>query len=71
MICIVSSITSVGQPALYEAPRPQVVRAAILRAQAGALRDAEAERPDWEAVSQLLHESYRDLHQALGSGGTH
>ena len=54
---------------LYEAPRLRVTRAAILRAQAAALRDAKAERPDWEAVGQLLQESYRDLHLRLASGG--
>jgi hypothetical protein len=55
---------------LYEAPRLLVTRAAILRARAAALRDAKAERPDWEAVGQLLRESYRDLRLALASGGT-
>jgi hypothetical protein len=55
---------------LYEAPRSRVTRAAILRAQAAALRDAEAERPDWGAVGQLPRESYRDLHGALANGGT-
>jgi hypothetical protein len=55
---------------LYEAPRSQVARAALLRAQAAALRDAEAERPDWKAVDQLLRESYRDLQRALANDGT-
>ena len=55
---------------LYEAPRSQVTSAAVLRAQAAALRDAEAERPDWEAVGQLLRESYRDLRSALANRGT-
>ena len=55
---------------LYEAPRSQVASAAILRAQAAALRDAKAERPDWEVVGQLLRESYRDLRLALANGGT-
>jgi hypothetical protein len=54
---------------LYEAPRSRVTTAAILRAQAAALRDAEAERPNWEAVGRLLRESYRDLHMALANGG--
>lgn len=54
---------------LYETPRPLVTRAATLRAQAAALRDAEAERPDWSAVGQLLKESYRDLRMALANAG--
>jgi hypothetical protein len=54
---------------LYEVPRSRVTTAAILRAQAAALRDAEAERPNWAAVGQLLRESYRDLHRALANGG--
>jgi hypothetical protein len=55
---------------LYEAPRSLVTRAAILRARAAALRDAKAERPDWDAVGQLLRESYRDLHLVLANGDT-
>jgi hypothetical protein len=55
---------------LYEVPRSLVTRAAILRARAAALRDAKAERPDWDAVGQLLRESYRDLHLALANGDT-
>jgi hypothetical protein len=50
---------------LYEAPRPTVERAALLRAQAAALRDAQAERPDWKTVGDLLRESYRDLHAGV------
>lgn len=54
---------------LYEAPRARVTTAALLRARAAALRDAEAERPNWAAVGHLLRESYRDLHLALANGG--
>jgi hypothetical protein len=43
--------------------------ATLFRARAAALRDVAAERPDWEAVGQLLRESYRDLHVALANGG--
>lgn len=50
---------------LYEVPKPAVERAALLRAQAGALRDAEAARPDWSTIERLLQESYSDLHRAL------
>jgi hypothetical protein len=50
---------------LYEAPRSQVLRAGLLRAQAAALRDAEAGRPDWDVIGELLRESYRDLRRQL------
>jgi hypothetical protein len=49
----------------YEVPREVVARAALLRAQAGRLRDDTADRPDWEEVGRLLRESYRDLRSAL------
>ena len=50
---------------LYEVPPTAVATAALRRAQAAALRDAEAERPNWTAIGRLLRESYRDLHAAL------
>lgn len=46
---------------LYEAPIERVARAALLRAEAGKLRDEEATRPDWEEIRSLLRESYRAL----------
>ena len=46
---------------LYEAPIERVARAALLRAEAGRLRDEGAPRPDWEQVGSLLRESYRAL----------
>jgi len=52
---------------LYEAPRERVARAAQLRAEAAALRDAEAGSPEWTAIEGLLRESYRDLLAALTS----
>jgi len=45
---------------LYETTSERVARAALLRAEAGALRDAEAQ-PDWETIRRLLDASYRDL----------
>jgi hypothetical protein len=54
---------------LYEAPRARVTTAALLRARAAALRDAEAKGPNWAAVGHLLRESYRDLHLALANSG--
>ena len=52
---------------LYEAPRAAVERAALLRAQAAAMRDAQAQQPDWDAIGRLLRESYRDLAAKLGT----
>ena len=52
---------------LYETSRDTVERAALLRAEAAALRDAEAARPDWDAIGRLLRQSYRDLLTALSS----
>jgi hypothetical protein len=46
---------------LYETTTDRVARAALLRAEAGALRDAEAAQPDWDAIRRLLEASYRDL----------
>ncbi len=50
---------------LYEVPRDRVVAAAVLRAQAGTLRDQGGDRADWPRVSQLLVQSYRELHAAV------
>ena len=52
---------------LYESTRERMSSAALLRAQAGALRDAHAEAPDWSAVTGLLQASYRELQLALAS----
>ena len=52
---------------LYEMPRDLFVAAADLRAEASALRDAEAARPDWETIGRLLPESYANLRQALST----
>jgi hypothetical protein len=54
---------------LYEAPRESVLKAAVLRAEAGALRDAQAAQPDWERIHRLLQESYVALEAAVGSRG--
>src|SRR6185503_9296911 len=52
---------------LYEAPRAAVERAALLRAEAAAMRDTQARQPDWDAIGRLLRESYRDLAATLGT----
>jgi hypothetical protein len=50
---------------LYETTSDRVARAALLRAEAGALRDAQAAQPDWETIGRLLDASYRDLLASL------
>jgi hypothetical protein len=52
---------------LYETTRANVADAALLRAEAAAIRDAEADRPDWNRIALLLLQSYRELRQALAS----
>jgi hypothetical protein len=50
---------------LYEAPLVDMMLAAELRAEAATMRDAQAARPDWPAISRLLTESYRQLRASL------
>jgi hypothetical protein len=50
---------------LYEAPRGAVSRAALLRAEAAALRDEQARNPDWPEIERLLLDSYESLFDAL------
>jgi len=50
---------------LYETTTDRVARAALLRAEAGALRDAESQAPDWDTIRRLLDASYRDLLASL------
>lgn len=54
---------------LYEAPLDAVREAAVLRARAAALRDAQAARPDWTTIGRLLTLSYQTLHTALQPTG--
>ena len=50
---------------LYEAPLADMMHAGLLRAEAAALRDEQAEQPDWPEIGRLLTESYRDLRASL------
>ena len=52
---------------LYETSPENMAAAALLRAEAGALRDAQAEHPDWTRIARLLQASYLELAQALAS----
>jgi len=52
---------------LYETTRARVEAAALLRAQAAALRDVQAGRPDWDRIGRLLLQSYSELRSALSS----
>jgi hypothetical protein len=50
---------------LYETSPSVVRRPALLRAEAAALRDQQADAPDWDRIGSLLTESYVQLHAAL------
>lgn len=50
---------------LFDVPLERVLGPSTLRARAGRLRDEGGEQADWNAVSALLHRSYRDLHKAV------
>ena len=52
---------------LYETSPMAVADAAFLRAQAAALRDAQAKSPDWDRIAALLLQSYRELSTALAT----
>jgi hypothetical protein len=52
---------------LYETSHTRVADAAMLRAQAAALRDAQAASPDWDRIQHLLLQSYTELQSALSS----
>jgi hypothetical protein len=52
---------------LYETSRARVAPAALLRAEAAALRDAQAGQPDWDRIGRLLLQSYSDLRSALAT----
>jgi hypothetical protein len=52
---------------LYETSAGAVREAAMLRAQAAAIRDQQAGQPDWERISRLLRQSYRELAAALAT----
>ena len=52
---------------LYETSPENVGAAALLRAKAASMRDAQADRPDWPAIAQLLRASYDELLAALAS----
>jgi len=52
---------------MYATTRETVADAAMLRAEAAALRDAQAGRPDWDRIGRLLVQSYRELLLALAT----
>ncbi|MCA1663384.1 MAG: hypothetical protein LC659_03795 [Myxococcales bacterium] len=52
---------------VYDAPAAAVAEAARLRVDAADLRDRAAAAPDWNAVSYLLHQSYRSLHLGVAA----
>jgi hypothetical protein len=50
---------------LYEVPRDAVLTSATLRAEAAAMRDAQASTPDWPAIERVLRSSYAALHAGV------
>jgi hypothetical protein len=52
---------------LYETTPENVETAAVLRARAAAIRDAQADQPDWSEIARLLRASYDELLAALAS----
>jgi hypothetical protein len=50
---------------LYEAPFDDMLSPGLLRAEAAAMRDAQAGAPDWPTIGGLLTASYRQLHANL------
>jgi len=50
---------------LYEVRRALVLRAGVLRAEAAALRDRQAQNPDWNRIATMLVGSYSELYTAL------
>jgi hypothetical protein len=52
---------------LYETTPENVGAAALLRAQAAAMRDTEAAHPDWDGIARLLRASYDELLAALAT----
>jgi hypothetical protein len=63
----VGALMAHGYALLYETPEANVTAAAVLRAQAAALRDAQAQQPDWSTIDRLLRASYRHLRRAVAS----
>jgi hypothetical protein len=46
-------------------PVDRVLTASTLRARAGRLRDGAGVAAHWNAVAELLHQSYRELYRAV------
>jgi hypothetical protein len=61
----VGRLIAIVNAAIYDVPAERVARASALRAAAAALRDRGGADADWNAVSTLLHSSYRQLHTAV------
>ncbi len=59
---------------LYDAPAGKLMEHARLRAEAMTIRDDEARRggvseEDWKRIDELLHQSWRSLHEAVNKPG--
>lgn len=64
---IVAGLIADEYALLYETSRDLVMLPAQLRAEAAALRDANATSPDWDTIGRLLQESYAALSRALST----
>ncbi|HET9266956.1 MAG TPA: hypothetical protein VFO31_02280 [Vicinamibacterales bacterium] len=61
----VGRLMALVNASIYGVPAERVSRASALRAEAAALRDRGGANADWNAVSTLLHLSYRQLYRAV------
>lgn len=61
----VGRLMALVNASIYGVPAERVSRASALRAEAAALRDRGGANADWNAVSMLLHLSYRQLYRAV------
>jgi hypothetical protein len=63
----VGDLIAVEYALLYEVAPDAVRESGRLRAEAAALRDREAERPDWPTIGARLDRSYVSLHNAIAA----
>jgi hypothetical protein len=61
----VGSLIATEYALLYDVPQARLLKAALLRARAAKLRDDTGDRADWNAIGQMLRQSYRELAAAV------
>lgn len=62
----IGDLIAIEYALLYETQPETLMQSAQLRAQAAALRDAQAGAPDWNEIARLLLASYVELQAAVG-----